>query len=159
MPWGTRVCRPTRCPLSASTFLRASRIGNMAFTNLASLTAVYFKGHAPGLGSSVFFGANNAAVYYLPGTTDWGPTYADRPTALWKPQVQTSDAGFGVRTNQFGFTIAWSDRSFKPQPDSVRRGAEPPPPVRGSCRGTISRKSSTRAPSSRFTNRALTATF
>jgi hypothetical protein len=24
---------------------------------------------------------------------------------LWNPQVQTSDASFGVRTNQFGFTI------------------------------------------------------
>ena len=31
-----------------------------------------------------------------------------RPTALWKPQVQTSDASFGVQTNQFGFNISWA---------------------------------------------------
>ena len=31
-----------------------------------------------------------------------------RPTALWSPQVQTSDTSFGVRTNQFGFTITWA---------------------------------------------------
>jgi hypothetical protein len=29
-----------------------------------------------------------------------------RPTVLWNPQVQTSDASFGVQANQFGFTIA-----------------------------------------------------
>ena len=58
--------------------------------------------------SNVFTDANNVTVYYLPGTTGWGPTFAFRPTALWKPQVQTSDASFGVRTNRFGFNIAWA---------------------------------------------------
>jgi hypothetical protein len=47
----------------------------------------------------------NATAYYLPGTTGWGPTFGGLPTALWTPQVQTSDASFGVRTNQFGFTV------------------------------------------------------
>ncbi len=36
----------------------------------------------------------------------WGPTFGGRPTAC-QPQVQTSDVNFGVRTNQFGFNIAW----------------------------------------------------
>jgi len=52
---------------------------------------------------------NNPIVYYLPGTTGWGPTFAGRPTALWKPQAQTSGGSFGVRTNQFGFKIIWAD--------------------------------------------------
>ena len=56
----------------------------------------------------MFNGDNNATVYYLPGTTNWGPTFGGRPTALWKPQVQSSDASFGVRTNQFGFNITWA---------------------------------------------------
>jgi hypothetical protein len=30
------------------------------------------------------------------------------PTTLWTPQVQTSGPSFGVRTNQFGFTITWA---------------------------------------------------
>jgi hypothetical protein len=70
--------------------------------------AVYFKGNAPSLGSSVFLNDNNATIYYLPGTTGWGATFGGRPTALWKPRVQTGDASFGVWTNQFGFNIAWA---------------------------------------------------
>ena len=27
---------------------------------------------------------------------------------MWKPQIQTSDDSFGVRTNQFGFNISWA---------------------------------------------------
>jgi len=57
----------------------------------------------------VFEGAYNVTVYYLAGTTGWRPMFGSRPTMLWKPQVppqvQTSDANLGVRTNQFGFTI------------------------------------------------------
>ena len=49
-----------------------------------------------------------ATVYYLPGTTGWGPTSGGRPTALWKPQFQANDISFGVRTNRFGFNITWA---------------------------------------------------
>jgi hypothetical protein len=55
----------------------------------------------------VFSGAG-ATIYYLPGTTGWETTFGGRPTAEWKPEVQTSDASFGVRTNRFGFTITWA---------------------------------------------------
>jgi hypothetical protein len=34
-----------------------------------------------------------------------GLTIAGLPAVLWNPQVQTSGASFGVRTNRFGFTI------------------------------------------------------
>jgi hypothetical protein len=80
-------------------------IGNYAFTRCSSLTAVYFQGNAPALGgSSVFYGANNATVYYLPGTIGWGATYGGRPTAVWiqvptiqtPPQTQTAEAGSAV---------------------------------------------------------------
>jgi hypothetical protein len=27
---------------------------------------------------------------------------------LWDPQVQTSDASFGIRTNEFGFNVNWA---------------------------------------------------
>jgi len=55
----------------------------------------------------VFYNALSATVYYLPGTTgwDWIPGV---PTALWKPQVETGNASFGVQTNRFGFTITWA---------------------------------------------------
>jgi len=48
----------------------------------------------------------NVTVYYLPGTAGWDSTFGGRPTVLWNPQIQTGDAGFGVRANSFGFNIA-----------------------------------------------------
>jgi hypothetical protein len=84
-------------------------LGDRAFVACSSLTAVYFSGNAPSLGSSfVFYNANNAYLYYLPGTTNWATTLGGRPTALWKPKMQTTDASFGVQTNQFAFNIFWS---------------------------------------------------
>ena len=35
----------------------------------------------------------------------WGSTFGGRPAVLYNPQAQTSDVSFGMRTNQFGFTI------------------------------------------------------
>ena len=84
-------------------------IGDSAFQNCYSLTSVCFQGNVPGADSSVFSGdnagSNSATVYYLPGTTNWGPLFAGLPAMLWNAQVQSSGAGFGVRTNHFGFII------------------------------------------------------
>jgi hypothetical protein len=38
----------------------------------------------------VFNGAPTVTVFYLPGTTGWGSSIADRPTALWIPITPTS---------------------------------------------------------------------
>lgn len=80
-------------------------IAQGAFAGCFYLTGVYFKGSAPTLGSYVFDDPNTA-LYYLPGTTNWGPTLAGYPAVPWNPQVQTSDSDFGVQGNQFGFTIS-----------------------------------------------------
>jgi len=59
----------------------------------------------------VFKGADKVTVYYLPGTTGWGPTFGDRPTALWSlpnPLILDFGPSFGVQTNAFGFTISWA---------------------------------------------------
>ena len=83
-------------------------IGSHAFAGCSSLTGVHFQGNAPGIAVEVFgpvYGDNDLTVYHLPGTTGWGSTFAGLPTVLWNPQVQTRDAAFGVRTNQFGFTV------------------------------------------------------
>jgi len=47
-------------------------------------------------------------VYYVPKTTGWGATLDGCPTAPWRPQALTQDGCFGVRTNRFGFNIAWA---------------------------------------------------
>jgi hypothetical protein len=80
-------------------------IGNFVFYDCSSLSSVFFEGNAPGLGSYVFEGDDTATVYYLPGTTGWGPSFGGRPAALWNPQIQTSHPTFGVGPNGFGFTI------------------------------------------------------
>jgi hypothetical protein len=83
-----------------------TNIGSWAFSHCTNnLTGIYFKGNAPGVGSSVFLYDKNTTVYYLPGTTNWGTTFSGRPAVLWNPQAQTSDGSFGVQTNQFGFNI------------------------------------------------------
>jgi hypothetical protein len=90
-----------------------SSIGYEAFYDCYGLTGVYFQGNAPSLslGSQVFGNDNvtsvNATVYYLSGTTGWPgfATISGKTPVLWNPQVQTSYASFGVRANQFGFTV------------------------------------------------------
>ena len=95
------------CPNLGSVTIagNVASLPNDLFTGCGSLTNVFFQGNAPTADSYVFGGNNNATAYYLPGTTGWGPTFAGLPTVLWNPQMQTGDATFGVRTNQFGFTI------------------------------------------------------
>ncbi len=84
---------------------RVKSIGYGVFQRCTGLTGIYFQGNAPNLVGS--FG-NNATIYYLPGTTRWSTSFGGRPTALWEPQVEASDASFGVRANQFGFNITWA---------------------------------------------------
>jgi len=78
-----------------------TNIGSDAFYGCARLTGIYFQGDAPGIGSHAFDDANNAAIYYLPGTTGWYTPFGGRPAMLWNPRAQD----LGVRTNRFGFTV------------------------------------------------------
>ena len=83
-------------------------IGGFAFAHCTGLTGVYFQGQPPRLLSGPFEGANQATVYYLPGSTGWGSTFSNRPTALWLPEVRNVAARFGVHENQFGFDVSWA---------------------------------------------------
>jgi len=56
--------------------------GESAFAYCSSLAGVSFEGAAPGLGSEVFSYSDKLTIYYSPGTSGWGPTFAGRPTAL-----------------------------------------------------------------------------
>jgi hypothetical protein len=57
----------------------------------------------------VFSSDNNATVYYLPGTTGWGSTYAGLPTATWTlPYPLILNGSLGVLSNQFAFTVSWA---------------------------------------------------
>ena len=57
-------------------------IDNSAFSSCTKLTRVNCRGNAPSYGSNVFY-SSTPTVYYIIGTTGWGPTYAGRPTALY----------------------------------------------------------------------------
>lgn len=86
-------------------------MADWAFSDCSSLNRVSFEGNAPVLGGSNVFTGDKATVYYLPGTTGWGTTFADRPTAPWvlpNPVILTTSRNFGIQTNQFGFRISWA---------------------------------------------------
>jgi prepilin-type N-terminal cleavage/methylation domain-containing protein/prepilin-type processing-associated H-X9-DG protein len=87
-------------------------LGFGAFGDCFKLVGVYFKGNAPSDINSQFADHEivnfSTIVYYMLGTKGWSSTFSGRPTAFWLPQVQTGDASFGVRTNQFGFNINWA---------------------------------------------------
>jgi len=84
-----------------------TNIGNTAFSSCSSLMGIYFMGNAPSyVDDEAFYNTQEVIVYYLPGTTNWNPLLDERTTELWNPQIQTSGASFGVRTNQFGFNIS-----------------------------------------------------
>ncbi len=87
-----------------------SSIGPSAFSNCYALAGIYFSGNSPpdDPSGSVFASDNDAIIYYAPGSTGWGTAYDSRPTLAWLPQIQTGDASFGVKTNSFGFNVAWA---------------------------------------------------
>lgn len=104
--WGCSSLRSITIPRSVI------YIATRTFYRSTGLTWVYFEGNAPNVGYLVFDEANNATIYYLPGTTGWGSTFCDHPTALWLPRMQTSGPSFGLGTNPFGFIMKWaSDRT------------------------------------------------
>jgi hypothetical protein len=84
-----------------------TNIAGNAFLICTGLNEVYFRGDAPHVNEYAFSGSGTV-IYYLPNTSGWGATFADRPTALWRPEVLSSNATFGVVTNQFGFDISWA---------------------------------------------------
>jgi hypothetical protein len=50
----------------------------------------------------VFDGDNNATVYYLPGTTGWGPTFGGLSTALWCDYTYTTSNNTITLTRYIG---------------------------------------------------------
>jgi hypothetical protein len=77
-----------------------TNIGNRAFYGCTKLAGVYFRGNATSLGLSAFASDPNATIYYLPGTTGWGPMFGGRPAVLWNPPVP-----FSYTTNNGTITI------------------------------------------------------
>jgi hypothetical protein len=92
----------TRITLPAS----LTSLGNGAFGGCTRLKAAYFTGNAP-YDTSPFYSDDSLTVYYLPGTTGWGPTFSSRPTVLWNAEVQ-GGVSFSPVSNGFGFTITGS---------------------------------------------------
>jgi len=84
-------------------------IGSRAFSSCSSLAGVYFEGNAPTPGTYLFQYSNNVTVYYQAGTSGWGATYGDRPTALWNSANSITLADPGITANQFGFSISGTD--------------------------------------------------
>jgi hypothetical protein len=85
-----------------------------AFASCPNLAGIFFEGDVPTViqrcdgkmpENSVFADSPNAVVYYLPGTTGWGPTFSERKAALWNPRFQTSHPDFGAQSAGFGLPM------------------------------------------------------
>ena len=88
-----------------------TNIGDYAFEGCTSMTGVFFQGNAPNLALDVFNCDSNPTVYYLPGSTGWGPTFDGLQTAPWllpNPLILINNSSFGVNANRFGFIISWA---------------------------------------------------
>lgn len=62
-------------------------IGDWAFGFCPGLMSISCRGNVPSLGGQNVFYGNLATVYYLPGTTNWGPTFDNHPAVLWNPPM------------------------------------------------------------------------
>jgi hypothetical protein len=78
-----------------------SNIGRSAFWGCGKLRSVYFLGNAPSGDDWTVFAGDNTTVFYLPGTTGWGPTFGGAPTALVGSLVEP----FRCTTNNGTITI------------------------------------------------------
>ena len=81
-----------------------TNIGSSAFSSCSGLTRIFFAGNAPTNASSTAFSSTPATIYYLPGTSGWGSTFAGRPTLCWNPTVQ-NNVEFGFAADRFGFNV------------------------------------------------------
>ncbi len=92
-----------------------TNIGYEAFFGCSSLLGIYFKGNAPALTADVLGSDSCATVYYLEGTTGWGPTYGGLPTALWPPPtIRCSPLS---QTAEWGSAVDfWVEASGTPPP-------------------------------------------
>lgn len=75
---------------------KVTTIEEYVFFGCTSLRSLYFRGDAPSVASDALDGATNATIYYLPGTSGWGPTFGGRPTMLWDlpvPYTYTTNNG------------------------------------------------------------------
>jgi hypothetical protein len=97
-----KVCKRDTIPQGAIS------IEPLAFAYCAGLTGVYFQGKAPAIDYDLFYEDGPVTVYYLPGTTGWGATFAGNPTAIWSPMILTGGAGFAAGPDGFGFLISWA---------------------------------------------------
>ncbi|MGC9940603.1 MAG: leucine-rich repeat domain-containing protein [Verrucomicrobiota bacterium] len=82
-------------------------IGDYAFQDCNALTNAYFYGNAVDDDGTIFSG-DTGTVYYLAGTTGWGPTFGSLPTAVWTtlPLSPIYLNNPGIHSKQFGFTIS-----------------------------------------------------
>ena len=95
-------------------------MGNYCFNNCTGLRSVYFQGNAPVVNGvagtqdqTTFPGIQKqGTVYYALGTTGWGATFGNWPTAGWydpQPQIHHHLGHGGSGSGSpFGFSITWA---------------------------------------------------
>ena len=75
-----------------------SSLGDYSFWGRSGLANVYFKGDQPsGVGDGTFYRADQATIYYLPGSAGWGaPFFAGRPAEFLPYLYSVADDGISL---------------------------------------------------------------
>lgn len=82
-------------------------IGDAAFAGCTNLTALYFQGPPPQTGQDLFLLNSDPTIYYLPGTGNWGSSFAGQPAEPWVSSALTLTASpANAMTNGFSFTVS-----------------------------------------------------
>ncbi|MGI6497176.1 MAG: leucine-rich repeat domain-containing protein [Kiritimatiellia bacterium] len=85
-------------------------IGEGAFADCPLLASVLFTGNAPtAVGNDVFYDTPDATVYYLPGATGWGDTFAGRPVVPWDAAFSTAVPPQTTASGAFAFGLAGTE--------------------------------------------------
>ena len=84
-------------------------IGEGAFADCPLLASVLFTGNAPTTVGDYVFDDTPATVYYLPGTSGWGTTFAGCPTAIWNAAFSTAAPPQTTASGAFAFGLAGTE--------------------------------------------------
>ena len=86
-------------------------IGGYAFYDCTRLTNVLFEGNAPSVISTAIYADSRATVYYTPGTTGWGSTFAGLRAVLLNPLPFTASPTNGVPPLTVSFVAPGNDNA------------------------------------------------
>ena len=99
-----------------------TRMEDYSIVSGSALTGVYFHGNAPSLGTAGPFSNTHPTIYYVPGTSGWGPSFDNLITTTWSPPppVPTIVSPPASLTNFVNATVSFAVQAIGTGPFSYQ---------------------------------------